>query len=380
MDIQFYFASSDGDIILTDDALKQPFIESQGKTRDGLSLGSYFQALTGFLLRENPRDFLTVIQRSIPACLYINDITRLILRSEKHGALYHIASVEVWSGDRSVKLALSSALTGPGKKCLEEDCRLLESLLAGPGPHSVPEPYFFHTIFIAAPGGKIEMAVALLEWFEGFHEWHLSEEGQDGQRGICVWDMHTGNYFLSNFMAGQLIRKISHVLTHYYNPNTAQQIFPWHHAAGDFIVRIVEESVEVKLITVRGYQPFCSTEEQNSASWLANMIRFFLHISIWIRLDKLDGVGRAVWIDDIFVSSFIDGFLDSYNKKFERGDVPLAARDFANVLKMFDHAELLAMCEPLLSLYKDEIETDYRLILHNISAHLETVYLELQKR
>jgi len=379
MDIQYCFASPGEDSILTDEELKQPFIESPGKIRDELSLGAYFQGLHGFLLHDNPCDFLEVIQKTIPTCTYINDIKRLIFRSEKHGAFYHIASVEVFSGDKSVKLALSSALTGPGKSCLENDCRLLTHLLAGPGPHAVPEPYFFHTTSVTASGGKIEMAVALLEWFEGFHEWHLSEMSENGQRGICVWDMQAGSYHLSNSLGEQLIGKISEVLAQYYNPHTAQQIHPWHHAAGDFIVRIVDEEVTVKLITVRGYQPLASADERGSVSWVANMIRFFLHVSVWIRLDKLDGVGRTVWLDDVFVKPFIDGFFASYSRKFEQGSVSLAVNDYVHILKLFDHAELLAMCEPLLALYKDEAEADYKIISREMSAHLRILHLELQK-
>jgi hypothetical protein len=379
MDVQYCFASPEGDLLLSADALKKPFMENLETVREDFSLGAYFQALQDFLLREHPLELLEVIQQSIPGCLSYNDIELMILRSEKHGAFYHIASLEIRVDGRSVKLALSSALTDLGKRYLEQDCRLLGNLLAGPGPHAVPESYFFNTIVIVTESGEVEMSVALLEWFEDYHEWHLSEEGQDGQMRFCVWDMRRGNYFLSNDMGARLIREISQVLTRYYNPNSAQQIYPWHHAAGDLIVKISDESVDVKLITVRGYQPFCSTDEINPAAWLANMIRFFLHVSIRIRLDKLDGVGRTVWLDDRYVKPFIEGLLAAYGEKFQNGDVPLAVNDFINVLKMFDHAELLAMCRPLLTLYEGEIEADYLLVSQKILAHVQSLCFELQK-
>jgi hypothetical protein len=49
------------------------------------------------------------------------------------------------------------------------------------------------------------------------------------------------------------VRRGIFLLTAYYNIDTGEQIFPWHHAAGDFVVTPLAEGFPVKLIAVRGY-------------------------------------------------------------------------------------------------------------------------------
>jgi hypothetical protein len=36
------------------------------------------------------------------------------------------------------------------------------------------------------------------------------------------------------------------ILTACYDPISSRQIFPWHHAAGDFVVRVERERVGVR--------------------------------------------------------------------------------------------------------------------------------------
>ena len=53
----------------------------------------------------------------------------------------------------------------------------------------------------------------------------------------------------------EVYRQAAFILTLYYDVETFEQIFPWHHAAGDFVVKADEGAVDVRLVTARQYAP-----------------------------------------------------------------------------------------------------------------------------
>jgi hypothetical protein len=83
-------------------------------------------------------------------------------------------------------------------------------------------------------------------------------------------------------------------------PGLLCQIFPWHHAAGDFVIRVDGEKTSVKMITVRDYVPMAGieTEPDSEQAILDALVIFFIHLSVRMRLDRLDGVNEVVWAPD----------------------------------------------------------------------------------
>ncbi|MGA8178823.1 MAG: hypothetical protein WB792_02110, partial [Desulfobacterales bacterium] len=156
----------------------------------------------------------------------------------------------------------------------------------------------------------------LAEWFEGFREFHLSRDPSDGTVKIVVWDNDRGNFFLTNHQTMQLYREAAKILTYYYNIETFEQIFSWHHAAGDFVLKSHQEDVEVKLVTVRQYR---SMFEQNfrqehktpdAEMILEALMVFFMNMAIKMRIDRLDGVGEMAWADKIAPMGILEGFFE----------------------------------------------------------------------
>jgi hypothetical protein len=86
---------------------------------------------------------------------------------------------------------------------------------------------------------------------------------------------------------------------------TFRQIFPWHHAAGDFVVRSRDDGVGLRLITARQYAPMVA-----GVSAFDALLFFLLNLSLRTRLDRLDGVGDVVWAEDGCVSATLMGFLE----------------------------------------------------------------------
>ena len=94
------------------------------------------------------------------------------------------------------------------------------------------------------------MAMFLGEWFSGFNEFHLSRDPATGQGRILVWDYGAGDFFLSPEQAAGVYKEAAKILTAYYNLETFEQIFSWHHAAGDFVLKLEKGRMKVRLITV----------------------------------------------------------------------------------------------------------------------------------
>ena len=84
------------------------------------------------------------------------------------------------------------------------------------------------------------MSFLLEDWFEGYHEFHISKDNE-GKQQLKLWDFDHGYKNLSQEQSFEIYKKASKILTLYYDLEDFSQIFPWHHAAGDFVVKIEDE-------------------------------------------------------------------------------------------------------------------------------------------
>jgi hypothetical protein len=161
-----------------------------------------------------------------------------------------------------------------------------------------------------------KISMFLGHWFEGYDEFHVTRDPSDNRTKILVWDEIRGRYYLSSEQAAALYRQAARILTYYYNVESFEQIFPWHHGAGDFVVKIGKADLDVKLISARGYAPLFShltrgeNNKRDAELTLQTLLIFFLNLSIRMRLDRCDGVGDIVWADGLAVQSTVDGFFD----------------------------------------------------------------------
>ena len=138
------------------------------------------------------------------------------------------------------------------------------------------------------------------EWLEGYHEWHLSVD-QDGKQAVLIWDMEKGNRIASREEGRSIFREASRILTLYYDTTTYQQIYPWHHAAGDFVVKRAGGAAEVKLTTARNYMPLISFPRKADTNRVTALVAFLLNMAVQMRLDRTGGVGEPVWAQEEFV-------------------------------------------------------------------------------
>lgn len=277
--------------------------------------GDCFLAAKDFL----ERDRYAVITQSISQHLHRNitsqEIEEIKIILDKHGAFYHPAKIEIVLKDVQIPLVLNVAVTDVGKQCAQREYRLLKELNTQHPDSFIPKVYALGNVFTKMD--QVETRMFLGEWFEGFNEFHMSLDPDDKEYKIIVWDHEHGNFFLTPHQTMELYRKAAKILTYYYNIETFEQIFSWHHAAGDFVLKCQEDDIKLKLVTVRQYR---SMFEKSFASEPINsdpdlileaLLVFFFNMAIKMRIDRLDGVGDIVWSDDVALKGILKGFFEA---------------------------------------------------------------------
>jgi hypothetical protein len=373
MHCRFLLAGPDGDYEPDPVFLGQPFLISPTEKHPFLSLGDYFNAIQTMLQQDNGRTLAAAFAvahnwQSDPA-----DIGTVVIRSEKHGAFYHIASVEVAGPAGPVKLAVTSALADEARNCLAREYEILADLTSRFTPEFLPQSYFLSRQPFSCEAGQAELLMVLGEWLAGYHEWHLSRNPATGGQAVQLWDYDQGYVFLSETETSELIRQVAFILTSYYDQDTFSQIYPWHHGAGDFVISRAD-GLKVKLITVRNYSPFLDLSMEDESSRLVGIINFLLNLTLRSRLDRLDGVGEPAWLDDFVVEPALQGFFAALSAR------PGTLEPFAllDILQAFDPEEMLAMYEPLLEIYSKEDRDDFAMLLDRLPDHVNILHREMQ--
>jgi hypothetical protein len=231
----------------------------------------------------------------------------------------------------------------------------------------LPAVYFLH---------EEEAASFLLEeWFGGYHEFHISEREEGGQI-MRLWEFGRGYRDLSQVQSFEIYREASKILTLYYDPGDFSQIYPWHHAAGDFIARVEDGGIDVRLTTVREYDPYMVFQKKDTMNPLIALFYFLLNLIVRMRLDRLDGVGNVVWAEDFCLEASVRGFLDGLRSKGELRNYFSTEAEFFDLVKSFRPEDLKTAYGPLVELY--EGTGDYPVITANLERHVEALYTTLQ--
>lgn len=284
------------------------------------SLGDYFTAAADFLFRDKGQMLSRAVTRLTGQA---HPVQQVRISLEKHGAFYHPLkiTVETQSGGNST-LVLNGAVASPGRSLVETEYRLLGGLADRVTPSHIPR------VFGAGKDPSGRMGFFLGEWFDGYCEFHATGDG----RRVVIWT-GTENRVLDFQAVSPVYERIAFVLTAYFDPDTGAEIFPWHHAAGDFIVNPEDPSFPVRLVTVRGYGPVSEMGDgdpegpngpNRSIRLLTGLLFFFLNLTLRIRLDRLDGTGKPVFLPGIVLRAAVAGF---FHGLAEKTDAPADLAD-----------------------------------------------------
>ncbi len=164
-----------------------------------------------------------------------------------------------------------------------------------------------------------------------------------------------------------------------YAPETYRQIYPWHHAAGDFVVKGAGPEIEVKLTTARNYLPLISFPKKADSNRVTALVAFLLNMVVQMRLDRIGGVGEPIWAQEEFVRPCLEGFFRALATKNAEGRGEWKeASDLPALLKRFSKEELHALHAPLMESYREEKPEDYKLIENNLEGHIATLWQALR--
>ncbi len=346
-----------------------------------VTIGDYFKAASQFLSENQFTPLRTGLAALLNRDVGKIKIKTICLHLEKHGAFYHPLKVETVLEDDasvnfasvkpvSVNLALNGAVSKQGRMLINKEYHTLQKF-----NNNLPYDYL-PRVFACGEiqTDKVGLGFFLGQWFDEFKEFHVSEN--QGKQVIAVWHSNGGIDTLSFKEAGPIYEKIARILTVYYDIETFEQICAWHHAAGDFIVKYSPGNTDVRLITVRKYaaiSEFGESKTDRTACILPALLIFFINLTIRIRLDRLDGTGRMIWLGRIILDAAVAGFfkgLDQKSPVYEYGDL---SRAFIVFFKQFDPKQLAAMAQNVIGAdHPDRSEMD--LIRGNLSRHCGALF------
>jgi hypothetical protein len=278
-----------------------------------ISHGEYFCAVGTFLENDGDEVIWRALTRRLQQNVKPQDIREIRICLEKHGEFYHPARLEVLACHQKISFVLNVAVSETGIMTIKKEYHCLTKLNDEFPLCFLPEVYGFGEVESA---GNRKICMFLGHWFEGYNEFHVSRDPSDKKNKILVWDDFHDRFYLSLEQSAELYRQAARILTYYYNVESFEQIFSWHHGAGDFVVKIDNADLDMKLISVRDYAPLFTNlthlenGEKNVELILQALLIFFLTLSVRMRLDRYDGVGDIIWADQPAVQSTLAGFFD----------------------------------------------------------------------
>jgi len=352
-------------------ALAQP-----GSPGEARTYGHYFSAVRSYLEGEGRAVITAAADRILHRPVTVADIQGFDIHLVKHGALYHPSLVTVRINDDFIPLALNVAASEDGCRVIRREYDLLQRLNLEFPTNFIPIVYGRGQ---GCPGsgqpGMETMEMFLAQWFEGFCEFHISDTPKAG-RHWRIWDDVHGHRDLIHPQIEELFRQAARILTHYLNPVSFEAVLDWHHAAGDFVLRPNPHGVEVRLVTVRRYAPFLQWQVQEAPGveeLLEALTLFLLRTSLWLRMDRLDGVGELVWADGLVLGPIWQGFVQGLNAMAEVRDLPVELVQAAVAyVAAHSNRDMAATCTRMVDQWV-MASPEKQLIRHHLSAHIEAL-------
>jgi hypothetical protein len=230
-----------------------------------------------------------------------------------------------------------------------------------------------------AGNSRSRLVMVLGEWFEGYHEWHHAWDETARSHKIRIWNPELGQPFATDRESHEIFKQASKILTLYYDTATFEQIYPWHHAAGDFIIQNQDVRVDAKLTTVRDYGPLGIVPEDRQNTPFVSIVYFFLNLGLLMRIDRVDGVGKIVWAGDHSVRAVTEGFFQALQvmdkaDRFRLGKV----EDLLCLLKSLERKELMTLCNSVMEIYPEKDPEELSLIQAEMEAHVSQLNRVLQ--
>lgn len=281
-----------------------------------ITFRQYLDFIRRFLL-SRWGDFIEVLEQKIGET--VESVSEIEIVAEKSGSDYHPASVRFKLNNRPMVLVANVAVNSRGRSCLRQDFELMSYFHKMGNGNFVPRPFLISSPSeLAEAESNDSMAMFLAEWFDGYYEFHLTRSTNSEEPYVELWDTDNGLKALSGLQTEEVFRQTAFILTNYFDLNDYREIFPWHHAAGDFVAKL-GANVDVRLITVRQYAPRIQSDKDFILDSYEAALLFLCNLTIRNRVDRLDGIGEMVWAPANILSATIRGFFQSLDCRQKSG-------------------------------------------------------------
>jgi hypothetical protein len=322
---------------------------------ESLSVGDYFEAVRSFLQGAG-RNAIAAALEQRGAATSEPHVYRVFLA--KHGEYYHPARVETDGEETLFHWVVNTAVSPAGKSLLWREFEILKRLSREFPQSYLPEVYAASEADVGH--GRL-VALFIGEWFFGYHEFHLTLDSPDSEPVLVLWDPENGRTRLESDQAATIYYQVARILTHYFNLTTFEAIGNWHHAAGDFVVKVIGDRLEVRLITVRDYRPLFRSQQAAGReipkveALLQALLIFLLNLGLRNRLDRLDGTGDLAWSDPVAVEATVAGVLAGLGNKSAPCALPLPLDQlFKHYLAACSADDLQDLCNGIASTFGTE--------------------------
>ena len=284
-----------------------------------VTYGDYFSAITSYLTQHNYNSLhlaLHGLYQYDPEYKCPDQVRIFLI---KHGEYYHPAKIETLFGEKIFSFVMNAAVSAAGLSLIAKEYGILRRL-----QNSFPYPFIPRVFDFGekATHGGLPIKMFIGEWFDGFYEFHLTREQENDKMGVVVWNDDGQSFLLNKEQIVALFENAARILTAYYNPFSFEHISSWHHAAGDFVVKIEKNFMAVKLITVRNYGPMINEPNADMRTVLEGLLIFLLNLSIRIRLDRIDGVGEYAWANEWALKGVVRGFFNGLSDQKNLQRIP----------------------------------------------------------
>ncbi len=380
-EIKFYISSKENSLVKNEgvwsDFIPSNRHNSETGEENQVTYGDYFSGIESFLSENNFINIVETLSSHLNKKVSPDDISSIDLILIKHGEFYHPVNLQVDIFNEICEFVINGAVSGSGISVCEKEYGVLKELEEKYSSDFIPKVWNF---FEKTVSENKKISLFMAEWFENFHEFHISFEGEN-KKGIIVWDSNK-NFFLSDNDKYELYKQCTFIMTGFYDLFSFEQIQPWHHAAGDFIIRKKEDQIDIKLITVRNYLPLFESEESEEdedekkdlSATIESLLIFFINLSLRMRLDRIDGIKETVWSDDVAVKGFVDGFIKGLmekNQELLKGEK--ASETFLYFIKAFDESYFHELSNDIINSYNQN-SPDIPVIKNNISQHVSLLF------
>ena len=356
--------SQDG--VIDADVLATPLPADRHFDEAGATYGDYVEAVATLLEKREVMESLCDAVGMVAG-----EVAGVAVAILKHGHFYHPAKITLENKEEEkAHLVINLAVTPEAEACLEREFEVFGHLTG----RSDSLPCMFLKESLEHKGRQMMAMVG--EWLEGYWEFHQTET--HGEREVVVWAGETHRY-ISGTAESLIYSQAAEILTELYNPLTFEAVQPWHHAAGDFVVNISGETPDVKLITVRQYTPMIELDEVEPEDYLEGTLFFLMLLSIRNRLDRLDGIGEAAWVEGDVVKATVDGFFKGLSGRVDIGPFEGSFAEWVCIyLKKQDKEDLLGCAGAVIGSLNPGA-SEMALISEKIQEHISELAAALSK-